>query len=177
MTQKNSLAGPTAGGRTAGRGFAWEPLWGAAVDRIEINPGASPSSATIWFPELRWEADNGLHYGDRVRIRTDWPEASVQATVFSGFMVNFIFRIFRRRREGRGVRAERRGVPGPPMADEHYFAGDRAVCPRTGTITPTTEPPGRWPSRAADFSLGVGPAKRSSTSRKSRAGAEARTKG
>ena len=69
-------------------GSAWEPLWGAAVDRVEINPGASPSSATIWFPEMRWEADNGLHYGDRVRIRTDWPEASGQATVFSGFVVN-----------------------------------------------------------------------------------------
>jgi hypothetical protein len=71
-------------------GSAWEALWGAAVDRIEINPGASPSSATIWFPEMRWEADAGLRFGDRVRIRTDWPKAEEQATVFSGFVVNFL---------------------------------------------------------------------------------------
>ena len=71
-------------------GSTWNALWGAAVDRIEINPGASPSSATIWFPGKRWDEDSGLRYGDRVRIRTDWPTAEGQATIFSGFVVNFI---------------------------------------------------------------------------------------
>jgi len=71
-------------------GSTWEALWGAAVDRIEINPGASPSSATIWFPDQRWDADAGLRFGDRVRIRTDWPKAEEQATIFSGFVVNFL---------------------------------------------------------------------------------------
>ena len=33
----------------------WQPLFGAQVDRIEINLANKPSVATVWFPELRWE--------------------------------------------------------------------------------------------------------------------------
>ena len=83
------MRGPAAGCGTHGR-FDLECPLGAAVHRIEINPGASPSSATIWFPGKRWDEDSGLRYGDRVRIGTDWPTAEGQATIFSGFVVNFI---------------------------------------------------------------------------------------
>jgi len=60
----------------------WQPVWGAAIDRIVINAGSKPSSALIWFPDLRWDASPGLGSSDMVRIRTD--EGSV---LFVGFIV------------------------------------------------------------------------------------------
>jgi len=58
----------------------WRPVWGAKVDRIEINAGGRPSLATVWFPDLRWDAPTGLAYGDMLRIRYGW------TIIFCGFI-------------------------------------------------------------------------------------------
>lgn len=69
----------------------WQPLFGAKVDRIEINLANKPSVATIWFPELRWqETLSGLVWGDMVRIRTDEPDATNWTVLFSGFLTSFL---------------------------------------------------------------------------------------
>lgn len=68
----------------------WEPVWGAKVDRIEINRDAKPSVATIWFPELRWEETFDLLWGDSVRIRTDEPDPADRTIVFSGFLTSYL---------------------------------------------------------------------------------------
>jgi len=75
----------------------WQVLFGAKVDRIEINLANEPSVATIWFPELRWQqTPSNLLWGDMVRIRTDEPKAPGKPTVanwtilFSGFLTNFL---------------------------------------------------------------------------------------
>jgi len=60
----------------------WQPVWGAAIDRIVINAGSKPSSALIWFPDLRWDASAGLSWSDMVRIRSD-----EGAVLFVGFIV------------------------------------------------------------------------------------------
>lgn len=60
----------------------WQPVWAASVDRIVINAGAKPSSALIWFPDLRWDESAGLVWSDMVRIRSE--EGSV---LFVGFIV------------------------------------------------------------------------------------------
>jgi len=60
----------------------WQPVWGASIDRIIINAGAKPSSALIWFPDLRWDASAGLGFADMVRIRT-----FEGAVLFAGFIV------------------------------------------------------------------------------------------
>ena len=65
----------------------WLPVWQAKVERVEINSGTKPSVAKFYFPSLRWDADCGLRYGDRIRIRTDNPDLTKQTTVFSGFVV------------------------------------------------------------------------------------------
>lgn len=68
----------------------WQPVWGAKIDRIEINHGSKPSVATIWFPELRWEQTSGLLWGDMLRIRTDEPDLANRTIVFSGFITNYL---------------------------------------------------------------------------------------
>jgi len=60
----------------------WQPVWGASIDRIVINAGSKPSSALIWFPDLRWDASAGLNWSDMVRIRSD-----EGAVLFVGFIV------------------------------------------------------------------------------------------
>jgi hypothetical protein len=61
----------------------WEVLWGAKVDRIEINCGDTPSAATIWFPEKRWHELPGCNFGDNVRIQTD-----AGTVIFMGFITS-----------------------------------------------------------------------------------------
>ncbi len=61
----------------------WQPVWGAKVDRVEINASAKPSQAIVWFPELRWDADTGLKTGDMLRIRTLDPVPTIS---FAGFI-------------------------------------------------------------------------------------------
>jgi len=70
---------------------AWQPLFGAKVDRIEINLANRPSVATIWFPESRWqETLSGILWGDMIRIRTDQPKAINRTILFSGFLTSFL---------------------------------------------------------------------------------------
>jgi len=64
---------------------SWSPLWGVKIDRIEINPGSTPSVATIWFPEFRWEQPLDLNAGDNIRIRT-----YAGTVVFAGFITSFL---------------------------------------------------------------------------------------
>ncbi len=66
----------------------WQSLWGAKVDRIEINAGALPSAATIWFPELRWEQSLDVVFGDMIRIRTNEPTPAERTVVFAGFVTS-----------------------------------------------------------------------------------------
>jgi hypothetical protein len=68
----------------------WQPLFGAKVDRIEINLANKPSVATIWFPELRWDRTPWLVWGDMVRIRTDEPKVENRTILFSGFITSFL---------------------------------------------------------------------------------------
>jgi len=68
---------------------AWQPVWGAHVDRVEINRDGRPSSAVVWFSDLRWDSPNGLGWGDMVRIRTDEPSSSQQTILFVGYIVRF----------------------------------------------------------------------------------------
>jgi len=68
----------------------WEPVWGAKVDRIEINRDAKPSVATIWFPDLRWEQTRHLIWGDSIRIRTDEPKSADRTILFSGFITSYL---------------------------------------------------------------------------------------
>ena len=69
-------------------GSAWEPLWGAKIDRIEINRDGKPSVATIWFPDSRWHDSQGLIFGDNIRIRTNEPSAGSRTIVFAGFFTS-----------------------------------------------------------------------------------------
>ncbi len=63
----------------------WQQLWDAKIDRIEINRGTKPSTATIWFPSLQWDESAGIIKGDMVRIRTDEQNPADSKIVFSGF--------------------------------------------------------------------------------------------
>lgn len=65
----------------------WLPVWGAKVDRIEINRDDTPSVATIWFPQLRWSDATGLNYGDMIKVTTAEPLVSQRTNVFIGFYV------------------------------------------------------------------------------------------
>jgi hypothetical protein len=60
----------------------WEPVWDAKIDRIEINKGARPSIAAIWFPTLRWHENPPITWGDMVRIKTE-----ENTVVFVGYVV------------------------------------------------------------------------------------------
>jgi len=61
------------------------PLYGAKVDRIELNTAATPSKVTIWFPSIHWDRqDDILKYGDKVRITIG------REIIFMGFIVNYI---------------------------------------------------------------------------------------
>ena len=71
-------------------GANWQPLWGAKVDRIEINPGGTPSVATIWFPELRWEQSSDIIWGDNIRIRTNEQSVSARTIIFAGFVTSYL---------------------------------------------------------------------------------------
>ena len=66
---------------------AWRPIWGAKVDRVEINRDSTPSVATIWFPELRWHETFDLLWGDMVRIRTEDASPTI---IFVGFVVSYL---------------------------------------------------------------------------------------
>ncbi len=63
----------------------WELLWGAKVERIEINAAGTPSIATVWFPERRWHEQPYYNLGDSVRIKTD-----VDVIVFDGFITSLL---------------------------------------------------------------------------------------
>ncbi|MCJ7778631.1 MAG: hypothetical protein MUP16_09990 [Sedimentisphaerales bacterium] len=64
---------------------SWQVLWGAKVDRIEINHGGAPSVATIWFPEWRWHEPLDWNAGDNIRIGTD-----AGTVIFMGFITSFL---------------------------------------------------------------------------------------
>lgn len=68
----------------------WRPVWGAKVDRIDINKDATPSVATIWFPELRWNQPFDLLWGDMVRIRTNEPQSQNWTILFVGFVTSYL---------------------------------------------------------------------------------------
>ena len=68
----------------------WRPVFGAKVDRIEINRDGGPSVATVWFPDLRWHQTHGLQWGDMVRIRTNQVKSSKRTVVFSGFVTGYL---------------------------------------------------------------------------------------
>jgi hypothetical protein len=63
----------------------WEILWGAKVDRVEINHGGTPSVVTVWFPEYRWHEPLDWNAGDNIRIGTD-----AGTIVFMGFITSFL---------------------------------------------------------------------------------------
>jgi len=67
----------------------WEPVWGAKVDRIDINNNGKPSIATIWFPELRWQQTYNLYWGDMIRVRTANPISGNQTVLFVGFITSY----------------------------------------------------------------------------------------
>jgi hypothetical protein len=69
---------------------AWQVVWGAKVDRIDINYAARPSVATIWFPELGWHETPGLFWGDMIRIRTDEPDIVNRTISFVGFLTAYL---------------------------------------------------------------------------------------
>ncbi len=69
---------------------AWSIVWGAKVDRIELNEGLKPSTAIVWFPELRWHETFNLYWGDMIRIRTDEVQASKRTIVFCGFITSYL---------------------------------------------------------------------------------------
>ena len=66
---------------------AWQPVWSAQIERIVINAGARPSSALLWFPDLRWNQSCGLTWSDLIRIRTNEPEPRARSIIFCGFIV------------------------------------------------------------------------------------------
>ena len=68
----------------------WSPLWNAKVDRVEINRDGRPSTATIWFPDLRWEQTRSLLCGDAVRIRTNHRTESNRTVLLSGFVTAYL---------------------------------------------------------------------------------------
>ena len=68
----------------------WESVWGAKVDRIEINRDGKPSVATIWFPNLRWEQTPHLIWGDSVRVRTNEPDPAKRTILFAGFITSYL---------------------------------------------------------------------------------------
>ena len=67
----------------------WQIVWDAKVDRIELNPGAKPSIARVWFPSLRWHESHDLVWSDRIRIRTADPALASQTIIFSGFVTSY----------------------------------------------------------------------------------------
>jgi len=67
----------------------WRSAWSAKVNRVEISHGSEPSTATLWFPLLRWQ-ENFLHQGDMVRITTDQSKQSDRTCIFSGFVTSFL---------------------------------------------------------------------------------------
>ncbi|MFA5761143.1 MAG: hypothetical protein WC877_05220, partial [Dehalococcoidales bacterium] len=62
----------------------WTSIWPVKVDQVTINAGAKPSTATIWFPSLRWHQIAPIKKGDMLRIRTDHPHVA-QSVIFTGF--------------------------------------------------------------------------------------------
>ncbi len=70
-------------------GPTWEPIWAAKVDRVDIASGATPSTATIWFPALRWQ-EGVLKWADAVRIRTDETNPAERTVIFSGFVTSYM---------------------------------------------------------------------------------------
>ncbi|HIJ66816.1 MAG TPA: hypothetical protein HPP51_00835 [Planctomycetes bacterium] len=71
-------------------GTQWMPVYDAIVDTIEINYSATPSRATILFPDLRWQQSYDLIWGDRVLVTTAQRQAADRAVLFSGFAVRVI---------------------------------------------------------------------------------------
>jgi hypothetical protein len=71
-------------------GVKWQPLWGAKVDRIEINHGSKSNVTTIWFPQFRWQQAPSLRQGDMVRITTNEFYHAERTIVFSGFLTSFL---------------------------------------------------------------------------------------
>ena len=66
---------------------AWQTIWFAQIDRVEINMGADSSTATLAFPNARWDARSRLRRaGTMVRIRT---VETVPTVVFQGFITAF----------------------------------------------------------------------------------------
>ncbi|MFA5554906.1 MAG: hypothetical protein WCZ89_02310 [Phycisphaerae bacterium] len=63
----------------------WSVIWDAKVDIVEINAGAKPSKAVIWFPSLYYHQPPPLKAGDMVRIRTAARSAVEQTVIFTGF--------------------------------------------------------------------------------------------
>lgn len=74
----------------------WQTAWNAEVRKVALNAGASPNTAEIEFPNLRWSDGLGIAWGSQVRILTSVPMRrngeprypDLQPTVlFQGFAV------------------------------------------------------------------------------------------
>jgi len=76
--------------RAHGSPPSWQIVWDAKVDHIELNAGARPSVAKLWFPSLRWHESHNLVWCDRIRIRTAEPDPAAQTIIFSGFVVSYL---------------------------------------------------------------------------------------
>lgn len=80
-----SFIGSPPAYRTSWRSYRSGPS--PAVDRIEINMGASPSTARLSFPDVRWnDRSRALRAGTMIRIRTTDASPTV---VFQGFITGF----------------------------------------------------------------------------------------
>ncbi len=66
----------------------WTTLWSAKVDRVVINGSAAPSSATVWFPQERWDGQPVKH-GDMIRIRTMEPKRQERTILFVGYITSY----------------------------------------------------------------------------------------
>ena len=60
----------------------WVDMFDAKIESIVENMNATPSEATFWFPDARWNDDAGILTGDKVRILS----AVSGAVVFEGFV-------------------------------------------------------------------------------------------
>jgi len=67
--------------------FNWQMLWGAKVEKIEINIDKMPSTATISFPDYRWQQLPNLYVGDMIRVIS---EHRIPSVLFVGVITNII---------------------------------------------------------------------------------------
>jgi len=89
MAQRLVVEMKSAQGSPPTYGPDWQPVWAAKIDRVEIAHGPIPSTATVWFPALRWN-EAVLKWADAVRIRTDESDPAERTVLFSGFVTSYL---------------------------------------------------------------------------------------